>query len=104
METIKLYYSIGEVARELDLKDSQIRHWEKEIQVLKPKKKANGKRAFTEKDIEVLKMIKLLVKDKGYTLEGANRELLNKRRSILNKMEVVERLKNIRSFLVSLKA
>ena len=71
----KLYYSIGEVAELLGVNASLIRFWEKEFDAIKPKKNAKGNRKFTPKDIETLKRIYDLVKVKGYTLEGAKKEL-----------------------------
>jgi DNA-binding transcriptional MerR regulator len=74
----KLYYSIGEVADMFGVNASLIRFWEKEFEVIKPKKNAKGNRKFTPKDIEVLKTIFDLVKVKGFTLEGA-KKAMNKR-------------------------
>lgn len=78
----KLYYSIGEVAELLGVNASLIRFWEKEFDTIKPKKNAKGNRKFTPKDIETLQRIYDLVKVKGYTLEGAKKELTLKRELI----------------------
>lgn len=99
----KLYYTIGEVSKMLDLSTSKIRHWEGEIQSLNPKKQSNGNRAFTQKDIENIKLIKHLV-ESGYTLEGVNRKLQQSRKEILANVEMIDRLQKIRAFLVSLKS
>lgn len=74
----KLYYSIGEVADMFGVNASLIRFWEKEFEVIRPKKTAKGNRKFTPKDIEVLKSIFDLVKVKGFTLEGAKKALNKK--------------------------
>ena len=71
----KIYYSIGEVAKAFDVNASLIRFWEKEFDILQPKKNKKGNRLFTQKDLENLKTIYHLVKEKGYTLEGAKIEL-----------------------------
>src|SRR5574343_890766 len=70
-ETQKRYYSIGEVAKLFDVNPSLIRFWENEFDVLQPKKNRKGNRLFTNEDIENLKIIYHLVKEKGYTLSGA---------------------------------
>jgi len=71
----KLYYSIGEVAKIFEVNTSLIRFWEKEFDILKPKKNKKGNRLFTKDDLENLKRIFVLVKEKGFTLEGAKKEL-----------------------------
>ena len=74
-EIEKLYYSIGEVAQMFGVSNSLIRFWETEFTILKPRKNAKGNRLFTKKDIENLKIIYHLVKEKGFTLEGARKRL-----------------------------
>ena len=74
---MKLYYSISEVAELLSVNTSLIRYWEKEFPQLKPNKIANGERRFTQKDIDLLKQIQTLLKDQGYTIEGARKSLKN---------------------------
>lgn len=74
----KLYYSIGEVADMFNVNTSLIRFWEKEFSILKPKKNKKGNRLFTVKDIQNLEKIYDLVKIKGFTLEGAKKELRHK--------------------------
>jgi DNA-binding transcriptional MerR regulator len=71
----KLYYPIGEVAEMFDVSSSLIRYWEKEFDILKPRKNKKGNRLFTKVDIENLKIIFHLVKERGYTLEGAKQKL-----------------------------
>lgn len=74
----KLYYSIGEVADIFGVNASLIRFWEKEFDVIKPKKNAKGDRKFTPKDIEIIHRIHQLVKVKGYTLDGAKKAMKSK--------------------------
>ena len=71
----KLYYKIGEVAKAFDVNTSLIRYWEKEFKGLHPKKDKNGKRVYTKKDLELLQQIYFLVKEKGFTLDGAKHKL-----------------------------
>lgn len=99
----KLYYSIGEVAQSLDVNVSLIRFWEKQFSILQPKKNKKGNRMFTSADFENLKLIYHLVKERGFTLEGAKNKLVENREDTINNFEIVSRLKEIRSFLVELK-
>ena len=99
----KLYYSIGEVADMFEVNVSLIRYWEKEFDILKPKKNKKGNRMFTGKDLNNLKIIYHLVKERGYTLEGAKKKLKENKEDTINNIEIVNRLKDIRQFLVELK-
>jgi len=95
----KKYYSIGEVAENLDVATSLIRFWESEFDIIKPKKNRKGNRQFTKEDIENVKLIYHLVKEKGYTLQGAKDFIKNNADSVKDKMQMIEKLKEIRSFL-----
>ncbi|NUM32547.1 MAG: MerR family transcriptional regulator [Bacteroidetes bacterium] len=99
----KLYYSISEVSAMLNVNASHIRFWEKEFEILKPKKNTKGNRQFTKADIENLKLIYYLTKEKGYTLNGANEHLKTKRKSTEKNMKILESLRKVRQFLVELK-
>lgn len=99
----KLYYSIGEVAAMFDVNTSLIRFWEKEFEVLKPKKNKKGNRLFTRKDVDNLKIIYNLVKERGYTLDGAKKKLRENKADAVPTEEIIDRLKNIRQFLVELR-
>ena len=99
----KLYYSIGEVAQSLDVNVSLIRFWEKQFDILQPKKNKKGNRMFTAADFEILKLIYHLVKERGFTLEGAKNKLIENKEDTINNFEIVSRLKEIRNFLVELK-
>jgi DNA-binding transcriptional MerR regulator len=99
----KLYYSIGEVAKMFDVNTSLVRFWEKEFDILKPKKNAKGNRLFTQKDVDNIKVIFHLVKERGFTLDGAKRKLRENKGDTIQNEEIVERLKDIRGFLVELR-
>lgn len=101
----KLYYSIGEVARMFDVNTSLIRFWEKEFEVIKPKKNKKGNRMFTPKDVDNFHLIYHLVKEKGYTLKGAKEILTqeNKKVKVDTEIEVVKTLKDTKEFLLKLK-
>ena len=99
----KLYYSIGEVAQMFDVNTSLIRYWETEFSILKPKKNAKGDRMFRQKDMENLKLIFHLVKERGYTLEGAKKTMKEGGANLEKNYEVIESLSRIRNFLAELK-
>lgn len=102
-KTEKLYYGIGEVAAMFDVNASLIRFWEKEFDIIKPKKNKKGNRLFTKKDIENLRIIYHLVKERGYTLQGARDKLRDNKEDVAENVEVVKKLENIREFLVMLR-
>jgi DNA-binding transcriptional MerR regulator len=97
------YYSIGEVADLLQVNVSLIRFWEKEFNMLSPKKNKNGVRLFTKEDIHTLQSIYYLVKEKGYTLEGARKKLKENRIEVDRNAEVVRRLNDVKNTLVEIK-
>jgi len=99
----KVYFSIGEVADMFGVNTSLIRFWEKEFSIIKPKKNKKGNRLFTQKDIENFKIIYHLVKEKGFTLEGAKNELKSNKEFLRDKFEVINRLKYIREQLLAMK-
>jgi DNA-binding transcriptional MerR regulator len=100
----KIYYRINEVARAFDVNASLIRYWEKEFSFLiKPKKNGKGERLFTKKDIENLKLIYHLVKENGYTLDGAKKKLRQKRQKVNKNISIIERLENIKKELIDIK-
>ena len=102
-EIEKLYYTIGEVSEMLGLNASQIRYWETEFTELKPRKDRKGNRLFTKEDIETIKLIHHLVKERGFTIEGAKSRLKTGGDDAVKKMKVIESLKKLRSFLEELK-
>lgn len=99
----KLYYSIGEVAKIFSVNASLIRFWEKEFDIIKPKKNKKGNRLFTKDDIKNLQLIYHLVKERGYTLDGAKQKLRDDKKATTNSVEIVNSLKEIKSFLIELK-
>lgn len=102
-EIEKKYYTIGEVADELGVATSLIRFWEGEFDNIKPKKNRKGNRQFTKEDLQNVKLIYHLVKEKGYTLQGARDFISNGIDAASGKMEMIESLKNIRAFLTDLR-
>jgi len=102
-EIEKLYYSIGEVAEVFNVAPSLIRFWESEFDIIKPKKNRKGNRQFTREDIDNVRTIYHLVKEKGFTLQGAKEMLRNDSQAVKDKMEMIESLKRVRSFLTELR-
>ena len=99
----KTIFKIGEVAKIFNVNISAIRFWEKEFDILKPKKNKRGNRLFTQRDMENLKIIHYLLKERGYTVEGAKKKLKENKNDTINNVEIVSYLKDIRSFLVQLR-
>lgn len=99
----KKYYTIGEVADRFEVATSLIRFWEGEFDIIKPKKNRKGNRQFTKEDIENVKLIYHLVKEKGFTLQGAKDMLKNDAHAIKDKMDMLDSLKDIRVFLTEIK-
>ncbi|MBR9914672.1 MAG: MerR family transcriptional regulator [Algicola sp.] len=100
----KRYYGIGEVAKAFDVNTSLIRFWEKEFDILKPKKNAKGNRKFTPEDIKNLKFIYHLVKERGFTLEGAKTHLKEEKKESLDKFQIIDKLEGIKAQLIKIKS
>lgn len=99
----KLYYSIGEVAEMFDVNTSLIRFWEKEFSIIQPKKNRKGNRMFTPKDIENLQVIYHLLKERGYTIEGAKKKIKENKEDTLRESELVTKLQFVRAELEKIK-
>ena len=99
----KLFFKIGEVAKIFSVNISAIRFWEKEFDILKPKKNKKGNRLFTQRDMENLKIIHHLLKERGFTVEGAKKKIKENKSDTINNVEIVSHLKDIRTFLVQLR-
>ena len=99
----KLYYSIGEVAEMFNVNPSLIRYWEKEFDIIKPKKNKKGNRFFTIDDIEHFHIIYYLVKELGLTLKGAQKKLKENKEGAMNNFAAVKSLKEIKSLLLEIR-
>lgn len=99
----KLYYTIGEVAEMFKVNASLIRYWEKEFDVLKPVKNKKGNRLFTREDLDNLKIIYHLVKERGFTLQGAKEKLKDNKSDMTDTLALKESLENIRAFLLEIR-
>ena len=100
---LKLYYSISEVAQMFDVNESLLRFWEKEFPQLSPKKGSRGVRQYRKEDIETVKLIYHLVKERGMTLPGVRQRMKDNKENTLRNFEIVDRLKAIREELLSMK-
>jgi len=99
----KRYYTIGEVAKAFEVNTSLLRFWEKEFKEIQPKKKSSGVRKYTPQDIQNIKLIFHLLKEKGMTIEGAKNHLKNSKSSEENKMDVLKKLEHIKKELENLR-
>ncbi len=99
----RLYYNIGEVAAAFGVNTSLIRFWEKEFDALKPKKNAKGNRKFTPQDIKNLELIYHLVKERGFTLEGAKIHLKENKQKTLDQFEIIRKLESVKAELLKIK-
>ena len=99
----KLLYSMGEVTEMFDVNASLIRYWESKFDCIKPHKNKKGNRMFTPSDVENLKLIYHLVKEKGMTLEGANMAMKRRGKSVQRDVSILERLQYIRAMLLEVR-
>jgi len=100
----KKYFTIGDVAEQFGVATSLIRFWESEFSILKPKKNRKGNRQFTREDIENVRLIYHLVKERGFTLNGAKEMLKNEGGAIKDKIELIDSLHKVKSFLLEMKS
>lgn len=99
----KRYYSIGEIAKAFGVNASLIRFWDSEFDIIKPKKNAKGNRMFTPEDVKNLELIYHLVKERGFTLEGAKIHLKESKKETLDKFDIIRKLERIKQTLIEIK-
>lgn len=101
----KKYYTIGEVAQLMNVTTSLIRFWEKKFSGLKPQKNAKGVRRYTAANVTMLRRIYHLVKERGYTLVGAQTALRRQSsgKQDVQRQAVIQSLKALRQFLITLR-
>ena len=102
MELEKPYYTINEVAEMLNVNASLLRYWEKEFSQIKPYKNKKGDRRFTRHDIETIRTIYTLTKEKGYTLQGAKEVLKQGTKAEPSKKEVILKLQQLKKRLLEI--
>ena len=103
-DDLKLYYSIGEVAERLGVNASQLRFWENEFAHIKPNKNSRGERRFTKENIRQLEVVQYLLKDRGFTIEGARKEVARMKQPTGELADVAERLRAVQRKLRGLLA
>lgn len=102
-EIKKLYYSMREVSEMFEVNPSLIRHYDSEFDILKPKKNKKGNRLFRPEDIENLKIIFYLVKERGYTIDGAKRFMKNHKHEVHENKRIIASLENLKEFLLEIR-
>jgi DNA-binding transcriptional MerR regulator len=102
-EITKRYYTMGEVSELFGVNASQVRFYEKEFEILQPKKNKKGNRLFTAEDVENLKIIFHLVKEKGFTLQGAKEHLKGNKEVVKENQRVIDSLESLKQFLLEVK-
>ncbi len=99
----KLFYSISEVAAMFNLNESTLRFWEKEFNTIRPRKTEKGTRYYKQEDIEAIRLVYYLVKERGMTLAGARQKLKDNKDTTIKQAEIVNRLKQIKTELLSIR-
>ena len=99
----KLFFSIGEVSEMFNVKQATLRYWEQEFHTIKPDKTPQGVRRYRQEDIDEIKLIYHLLKDKGLTIAGAKQKLKGNREGTVKTEEIITKLKDIRAELILLK-
>lgn len=102
-KNLKLFYSIGQVAEMFNVNTSLIRFWEKEFNIIKPKRNKKGNRLFSKADVDNFHIIFHLVKERGYTLDGAKEKLKVNKSDTTDQVEVIKTLKKLKAFLLEIK-
>lgn len=102
-EIKKLFYTIGEVSKILNVNVSLVRFWDNEFDIIKPRKNKKGNRLFSENDLKNLKIIHHLLKNNGFTIKGAKKALKSKKNDFQKNIFLKERLLEFKTFLVSLR-
>ncbi len=103
-DTLKLYYSIGEVAKLFNVNASLIRFCEKEFDIIKPQKNKKGDRQFTQQDVDNFHIIYHLVKERGFTLQGAKDKLKDNAQDVTDNTEIIKSLDKLKTFLLEIKS
>lgn len=99
----KIYYSIAELSAHFGVANSLLRYWEKEFSKINPKRNAKGTRFYSKQDVEQIRLVYHLVKEKGHTLEGARKELKTRKKQVANRIAVKESLLQIKTQLKALR-
>ena len=99
----KLYYSIGEISKKINVNNSLIRFWEKEFDIIRPEKNSRGNRIFTKNDVKNIMLIHHLLKEKKFTIAGAKKKIRENKHGVKKNYEIIQNLKKIRRQLVDIR-
>ncbi|MGC9355386.1 MAG: MerR family transcriptional regulator [Mariniphaga sp.] len=99
----KVFFSIGEVAEMVGVTPSSIRYWESSFEELSPQKSSKGTRLFSKEDVETVKFIHHLVKERGMTVKGVQQKLKGNRQESIDNWEIVKRLQKVKEELMAIK-
>ncbi len=102
-EIKKMFYTIGEVASMFNVNTSCIRHWEKQFDIIKPKRNKKGNRLFRPEDVDNFKLINHLINEKKMTLEGANKKIKENKGDFIDEVKIIEKLKKVKEELLTIK-
>jgi DNA-binding transcriptional MerR regulator len=102
-EISKIYYTMGEVSAMFDVNQSLLRYYEKEFDILQPKKNKKGNRFFTAEDVENIKVILHLIRDKKFTLEGAKEHMKENINAAKDQQRIISSLENMKKFLLEVR-
>lgn len=99
----KLYHSISEVAAMFNLNESTLRFWEKEFNIIRPRKTGKGTRFYKQEDIEAVRLIHYLVRERGMTLAGARQKIKDNKDDTVKQEEIVNKLKQIKAEILAIR-
>lgn len=102
-KNLKLYSSIGEVAKMFDINESTLRYWEKEFDIIRPRKTESGARFYRQEDIDSVRLVYHLLKERGMTIAGVKQKLKDNKETTIRQEEIVNRLKRIKEELLGIK-
>lgn len=99
----RIYYTIGDVAEYFGVNESTLRYWEDEFDIITPRRSSRGVRFYNQEDIDNIRLVYYLLKEKGLTLAGAKKQLKENRSGVILSNEIISRLKSVREELCGIR-
>ena len=99
----RIYYTIGDVAEYFGVNESTLRYWEDEFDIITPRRSSRGVRFYNQEDIDNVRLVYYLLKEKGLTLAGAKKQLRENRCGVIRSNEIISRLKSVREELCGIR-
>ena len=99
----RIYYTIGDVAEYFGVNESTLRYWEDEFDIITPRRSSRGVRFYNQEDIDNVRLVYYLLKEKGLTLAGAKKQLRENRSGVIRSNEIISRLKSVREELCGIR-